>query len=148
MFESLSTSSSAATMASRYCSVVFAVIRATSSCPRITVRGVRSSCETSVENCRICSNEKLRRAIIRLKASISRSSSSPAPRTGMCIFRFECVMRWAVSATELTGERARPARNQPSNPLSAMTTGTTLKYCSVNPCKIRRFCATDWPIAR
>jgi len=45
-------------------SVVRAVNNATSSCPRIAVMGVRSSCETSVENWRIWLKEFSRRSII------------------------------------------------------------------------------------
>src|SRR5579862_937750 len=58
------------TVASRYCSMLLAVNRATSSCPRMAVMGVRSSCETSVENWRICWKELSRRSIMRLKVRI------------------------------------------------------------------------------
>src|SRR5438270_766475 len=51
-------------MASRYWSVVLAVKRATSSCPRMAVMGVRSSCDTSAENCLICWKEASRRALL------------------------------------------------------------------------------------
>ncbi len=53
-------------MASRYCSVVWAVKSATSSWPRMAVMGVRNSCETSVENCFICWKEASSRSIMRL----------------------------------------------------------------------------------
>ena len=64
MLERRSTPSRASAMASRYCSTVSAVKSATSSCPRTTVSGVRNSCETSVENWRICSKERFRRVIM------------------------------------------------------------------------------------
>jgi hypothetical protein len=57
-------------VASRYCSTVLAVNRATSSWPRMAVMGVRNSCETSVENWRICWKELSSRSIMRLKVRI------------------------------------------------------------------------------
>ena len=57
MLESFSISSSALMIDSRYWSGVSAVKSATSSCPRMAVMGVRSSCETSVEKRRICSKD-------------------------------------------------------------------------------------------
>ncbi len=80
--------------------------------PRITVIGERSSWLASSRNWRCVANERSIRSSISLNAVAMREASS-SPRTGIRRVRSVAEIVWAVSARWLSGRKTRPARAIP-----------------------------------
>ena len=75
----------------------------TSSCPRITVSGVRSSCEASATNARCPANASVRRSSMWLKASASTSTSLASAAAVL-------DARVQVAGVHARGHRGHPAQ--------------------------------------
>ena len=111
-----------AAMSSSCCVVRFGLARATSMAVRITVSGVRSSCEAFATNRRCAANAWSSRSSISSKVSASSLSSSWAPVSASRSPRCWSEARRAVSVIARTGRSTRPETYQPRPPETTVIT--------------------------
>ncbi len=105
-----------AAMSSNCCVVRAGLASATSMAVRMTVSGVRSSCEAFATNRRCAANARSSRSSISSKVSASSLSSSRAPVRASRSPRCWSEARRAVSVIARTGRSTRPETNQPRPP--------------------------------
>ena len=89
---------------------------------RITVSGVRSSCEALATNRRCAANDRSSRSSMSSKVSASSLSSSWAPVSASRSPRCWSEARRAVSVIARTGRSTRPETNQPRPPEATVIT--------------------------
>ena len=105
---------------------------------RITVSGVRSSCEAFATNRRCAANARSSRSSMSSKVSASSLSSSWAPVSASRSPRCWSEARRAVSVIARTGRSTRPETYQPSPPEATVITPSPTRE------KISRLSRARW----
>ena len=111
-----------AAMSSSWLVDLFGLARATSMAVRMTVSGVRSSCEALATNRRCAANARSSRSSMSSNVSASSLSSSRAPVRASRSPRCWSEARRAVSVMARTGRSTRPETNQPRPPDATVIT--------------------------
>ena len=102
----------------------------TSSSVRMTVSGVRSSCEALATKRRWLAKAPDRRSSISSKVSASSLSSSRGPSSAMRSSSVSCETPRAAAVIFCSGRSARPATSQPSSTDSAVIAASASAYCT------------------
>ena len=126
-----------AAMSSSCCVVRVGLASATSMAVRMTVSGVRSSCEAFATNRRCAANARSRRSSMSSKVSASSLSSSWAPVRASRSPRCWSEARRAVSVMARTGRSTRPETNQPRPPEATVITPRPSREYSSRLCRAR-----------
>jgi len=124
-------------MSSSCCIVRVGLASVTSMAVRMTVSGVRSSCEAFATNRRWAANAWSSRSSISSKVSASSLSSSLAPVSASRSPRCWSDARRAVSVITRTGRSTRPETNQPSAPEATVITPRPSREYSSRLCSAR-----------
>ena len=114
----------------------------TSMAVRITVSGVRSSCEASATKRRCAVNARSSRSSISSKVSASSFSSSRAPASPIRSPRCWSEARRAVSVIIATGRSTRPDTIQPAAAEATVSSARPRPENNSRLCSVRRRWAT------